>query len=189
MSTMSPKQSKFCSVNLGWNRSVAVPWGKKSDAPFFDSELVSLLCSKVDEVGSHTVLLTTPQLIHTESLVENTTGSEVLVGFRDIQFNLFLPLSCAHQSFHRAPPTSYRQPGNILKQVFPLCPNLVLQPMLLAAVLLDLGVDVLHQSVPLHQHVREGGTGEDTHHLGTNKKSEKRQRRNRKKILKQIPLS
>ena len=107
---MSPKQSKFCSVNLGWNRSVAVPWRKKSDASF-DSELVSLLSSKVDEVGSHTVLLTTPQLIHTESLVENTTGSEVLVGFRDIQFNLLIPLSCAHQSFHRAPPTAYPPPG------------------------------------------------------------------------------
>ena len=51
-----------------------------SDASF-DSELVSLLSSKVDEVGSHAVLLTTPQLVHTESLVENTTGSEVLVGF------------------------------------------------------------------------------------------------------------
>ena len=92
---------------------------EKSDASF-DSELVSLLSSKVDEVGSHTVFLTTPQLIHTESLVENTTGSEVLVGFRDIQINLLIPLSCAHQSFHRAPPTAYPQPENIFKQVFPL---------------------------------------------------------------------
>ena len=31
----------------------------------FNSWLVLLLCSKVDDVGSHAVLLTTPQLIHT----------------------------------------------------------------------------------------------------------------------------
>ena len=37
--------------------------------------------------------------------------------------------------------------------------------MFLPAVLLDLGVDVLHQGVPLHQHVGEGGAGEDPHHL------------------------
>ena len=37
--------------------------------------------------------------------------------------------------------------------------------MLLSAVLLDLGVDVLHQCVPLHQHVGEGGAGEDPHNL------------------------
>ena len=37
--------------------------------------------------------------------------------------------------------------------------------MLFPAVLLDLGVDVLHQGVPLHQHVGEGGAGEDPHHL------------------------
>ena len=47
------------------------------------------------------------------------------------------------------------------------CPNLVLQSVLLTAILLDLGVDVFHQRVPLHQHVSEGGTGEDTHHLRT----------------------
>ena len=67
-------------------------------------------------------------------------------------------------------PTAYRPPEQIYqlfsKLVFLLCPNLVLQPVLLTAVLLDLGVDVLHQRVPLHQHVSEGGTGEDTHHLG-----------------------
>ena len=37
--------------------------------------------------------------------------------------------------------------------------------MLLSAVLLDLGVDVLHQRVPLHQHVGEGGAGENPHNL------------------------
>ena len=42
---------------------------------------------------------------------------------------------------------------------------LVLKPMFLPAVLLDLGVDVLHQGVPLHQHVREGGAREDPHNL------------------------
>ena len=44
--------------------------------------------------------------------------------------------------------------------------HLVLKSVLLPAVLLDLGVHVLHQSVPLHQHVRESGAGEDSHHLG-----------------------
>ena len=47
------------------------------------------------------------------------------------------------------------------------CPNLVLQSVLLTTILLDLGVDIFHQRVPLHQHVSEGGTGEDTHHLRT----------------------
>ena len=37
--------------------------------------------------------------------------------------------------------------------------------MLFSAVLLDLGIDVLHEGVPLHQHVREGGAREDPHHL------------------------
>ena len=37
--------------------------------------------------------------------------------------------------------------------------------MLLSAVLLDLGVDPLHQGVALHQHVGEGGAGEDPHNL------------------------
>ena len=37
--------------------------------------------------------------------------------------------------------------------------------MLFPAVLLDLRVDVLHQAVPLHQHVRERGTCEDPHNL------------------------
>ena len=37
--------------------------------------------------------------------------------------------------------------------------------MFLSAILLDLGVDVLHQAVPLHQHVRERRAGEDAHHL------------------------
>ena len=41
---------------------------KSSDT--FDSELILLLGSKVDEVGPHAVLLTTSQLIHTKSLVE-----------------------------------------------------------------------------------------------------------------------
>ena len=37
--------------------------------------------------------------------------------------------------------------------------------MLLSAVFLDLGVDILHQGVPLHQHVREGRAREDPDHL------------------------
>ena len=43
--------------------------------------------------------------------------------------------------------------------------HLVLQPVLLPAVLLDLGVDILHQGVPLHQHVSEGGAREDSDNL------------------------
>ena len=45
--------------------------------------------------------------------------------------------------------------------------------MLLSAVLLDLGVDVLHQRVPLHQHVGEGGACEDAHHLAKKKMAKK----------------
>ena len=60
---LSPQQSKFSSVDLRWDRSVTVPWQK-----MFDSWLFLLLSSKIDEVGSHAVLLTTPQLIHTKSL-------------------------------------------------------------------------------------------------------------------------
>ena len=44
---------------------------------------------------------------------------------------------------------------------------LVLESVLFPAVLLDLGVDVLHQAVPLHQHVSEGGAREDSHNLGS----------------------
>ena len=43
--------------------------------------------------------------------------------------------------------------------------HLVLQPVLLPAVLLDLGVDILHQGVPLHQHVSESGACEDPDNL------------------------
>ena len=43
--------------------------------------------------------------------------------------------------------------------------HLVLQPMFLPTILLDLRVDIFHQSVPLHQHVRESRAGEDPHHL------------------------
>jgi hypothetical protein len=32
---------------------------------------------------------------------------------------------------------------------------------------LNLGVDVLHERIPLHQHVSEGGAREDSHHLNT----------------------
>ena len=50
---------------------------------------------------------------------------------------------------------------------------LVLKPMFLPAVLLDLGVDVLHQRVPLHQHVGEGGACKDAHHLAKKKMAKK----------------
>ena len=43
--------------------------------------------------------------------------------------------------------------------------HLVLEAVFLTTVLLDLRVDVLHQGVPLHQHVSECGAGEDSHHL------------------------
>ena len=42
--------------------------------------------------------------------------------------------------------------------------------MFLPAVLLYLGIDPLHQSVPLHQHVGEGGAGEDPDHLGAGRR-------------------
>ena len=54
--------------------------------------------------------------------------------------------------------------------------------MLLTAILLDLGVDVFHQRVPLHQHVSEGGAGEDAHHLATNKKRDKKMQKKMKEI-------
>ena len=44
--------------------------------------------------------------------------------------------------------------------------NLKLQPMFLFAVFLYLGIHPLHQSVPLHQHVCEGGAREDPDNLG-----------------------
>ena len=70
------------------------------------------------------------------------------------------------------------------------CPDLVLQSVLLTTILLDLGVDIFHQRVPLHQHVSERGTGEDTHHLGMNIKRKKRQTGNRRKNLEhKRPLS
>ena len=46
--------------------------------------------------------------------------------------------------------------------------HLVLEAVFLATVLLDLRVDVLHQRVPLHQHVGEGGAGEDSDNLEDN---------------------
>ena len=42
--------------------------------------------------------------------------------------------------------------------------------MLLLTVVLDLGVDPLHQGVPLHQHVSEGGAGEDPHNFGAERR-------------------
>jgi len=39
--------------------------------------------------------------------------------------------------------------------------------MLLPTILFDFRIDVLHEGVPLHQHVSEGGAGEDPHHLNT----------------------
>ena len=43
--------------------------------------------------------------------------------------------------------------------------HLELDAVFLPAVGLELGVDELHEHVPLHQHVREGGAREDPHHL------------------------
>ena len=43
--------------------------------------------------------------------------------------------------------------------------HLVLEAVFLTTVLLDLRVDVLHQSVPLHQHVSEGRACEDPDNL------------------------
>ena len=39
--------------------------------------------------------------------------------------------------------------------------HLILQTMFLPTVFLDLGVDILHQGVPFHQHVSEGRACED----------------------------
>jgi hypothetical protein len=44
---------------------------------------------------------------------------------------------------------------------------LIFKAMFLPAIFFDLGIDVLHEGVPLHQHVCEGGAGEDPHHLST----------------------
>ena len=59
----SAEQVRQCRSQMGsvCNRTLA-----KDDS--FDSWLFLLLSSKIDEVGSHAVLLTTPQLIHTKSL-------------------------------------------------------------------------------------------------------------------------
>ena len=59
----SAEQVQQCRSQMGsvCNRTLA-----KDDS--FDSWLFLLLSSKIDEVGSHAVLLTTPQLIHTKSL-------------------------------------------------------------------------------------------------------------------------
>ena len=43
--------------------------------------------------------------------------------------------------------------------------NLELDSVAFSAVFSDSGVDELHQGVPLHQHVREGGAREDPHNL------------------------
>ena len=42
--------------------------------------------------------------------------------------------------------------------------------MLFPAVFFDFRIDVLHEGVPLHQHVREGGAGEDPHDLGADRR-------------------
>jgi hypothetical protein len=42
---------------------------------------------------------------------------------------------------------------------------LIFKAMFLPAIFFDLGIDVLHEGIPLHQHVCEGGAGEDPHHL------------------------
>ena len=83
---------------------------------------------KVDEVWSHTELLTSSELIHTEGC-----GGMLI--------------------------------GHLIPDPPPHVHHLELQSMLLLAVVLDLGVHPLHQGVPLHQHVSEGGTGENSHHL------------------------
>ena len=77
----------------------------------------------------------------------------------------FSPWSCARPSSRLSHPTSYLPP--VCEQLLLTFPSndLVLEPVLLPAVLLDLGVDVLHQAVPLHQHVSECGAREDSHNL------------------------
>jgi hypothetical protein len=42
---------------------------------------------------------------------------------------------------------------------------LIFKAMFLPAIFFDLGIDVLNEGVPLHQHVCEGGAGEDPYHL------------------------
>ena len=69
------------------------------------------------------------------------------------------------------------------------CPDLVLQSVLLTTILLDLGVDIFHQCVPLHQHVSEGGTGEDTNHLWTNQTIHKSKKGKKGPWNKKIPLN
>ena len=59
--------------------------------------------------------------------------------------------------------------GHLVPHPPPDVHHLELQPVLLAAVLLDLRIDVLHQGVSLHQHVRKGGAGEDADDLGADR--------------------
>ena len=122
-----PQQLQLRRVDLRGDRAVAVPEpGKLNKCAKNKNSL--LLCSKIDEVGSHGIFLATTELVHAEG------GGHVLV-------------------------------RHLVPDPPPHVHHLVLQPVLLPAVLLDLGVHVLHQGVPLHQHVREGGAREDPDNL------------------------
>lgn len=48
--------------------------------------------------------------------------------------------------------------------------HLEFKPMLFPTVLLDPRIHVFHQGVPLHQHVGEGGAGEDADDLGAHRR-------------------
>ena len=108
-----------------------------------------LLSSKVDEVGAHGVLLAAPELVHAEG------GGHVLVSHLvpEEKSSNEQELRCISYQYVSSPdPPSHVH-------------HLVLETMFFSTVLLDLGVDILHQGVPLHQHVREGRAREDPDNL------------------------
>ena len=124
------------------------------------------LSSKIYKVWTHAKLLTSSQLIHTESSCCMLIG-HFIPGKID-QWNdsnltnqrqvfTWPPISCPPPGTpgHASPCST---PGPIRGQYCYIC-----QPI---RVHLDLGVDPLHQGVPLHQHVSEGGAREDPDHLG-----------------------
>ena len=120
----------YCSHKVGLNETFFAEYLCHFEIDIKFNCLVAhlLLGPEVDEVGTHGVLLTAPELVHAEG------GGHVLV-------------------------------RHLVPDPPPHVHHLVLQPVLLPAVLLDLGIHVLHQGVPLHQHVREGGAREDPDNL------------------------
>ena len=120
----------------------------------------SLLGSKIDEVWSHAEFLAAFQFIHAKGLKHNRR-SNIDNSFQGLLTVVMCSSVISSLTPHLISTTC------VCEERLLTFPNndLVLEPMLLPAVLLDLGVDVLHQAVPLHQHVSECGAREDPHNL------------------------